>query len=83
MFEIGQMVVCINDDGQQAFLSRGLIYEVEFPENEFLHLVGIALEEKPKNGFFAWRFRPIRKTDISAIIEALKKLPVDLDKATV
>ena len=99
MFEIGQMVVCV-DGGWRGYPNpkrwpimprTGQIYTIR-SVHERGNGPGVFLEEiiTPKAqcttgwdepGFQANRFRPIRKTDISSIVEAMNRAPRELADA--
>lgn len=87
MFEVGQQVVCVDDstrDGDPTYLTCGSIYTIRSFDSECPPHVGIRIEEiilpvppgwKEEASYYPWRFRPIRKTDISIFTAMLTKLP--------
>lgn len=93
MFEIGQMVVCVDDKASNIgflpgraspwdnLLEKGRIYTVRDILSNYRGDICLRLHEIPcrasgtDHPFRATRFRPIRKTDISALLEAVNRAP--------
>lgn len=85
MFEIGQRVVCINDAGQlggalgfvpESGVIKGSVYTIE---SFWAGGAAVGLEELPGNrAWWRWRFRPVKRTDISVFTALLNPSPADL-----
>lgn len=87
-FQVGDNVVCVNARGWDSTFCaiarpcEGDVYTIR-EVYEFLGVIGIHLVEisNPTNqygepGFMPWRFRPVRKTDISVFERMLINLPI-------
>ena len=76
MFEVGQMVVCVDAHGT-TFLEKGRVYEVTRVDTlpEFLGIAPRAMPGQFGDGWYASRFRPVRKTDISELRKLVAPVP--------
>lgn len=85
MFRIGQKVVCVEDKGQRGrppFAVKGNIYTISDMVTLPDYCIGaVRLEElahamtEPHEWLFAWRFRPVKETDISIFTAMLAPKP--------
>ena len=71
MFEVGQQVKCVKDDGVTRLrgIVNGGVYTIAKDDGKFVDLVEI----DPQGGWYRWRFRPATK------LTAFKKI---LDEVT-
>ena len=79
-FRVGQEVVCVDDTPNPCFdrcsLKRGQIYTIIFISDDGLGVCVAEAEPHPDaKDFFASRFRPIVKTDISIFTAMLAPSP--------
>lgn len=87
-FHIGQKVVCVDASpshiGGKYRLVKGAVYTIRGFDDEGGYL-GLYLEEIPDdpvrapfklpNGWYAWRFRPVKTTNISIFTAMLVPTP--------
>jgi hypothetical protein len=76
----GDLVVCVDDEGQEDNLSAGSVYEVarRYSDDgiDYVSLVGVAEDARPHDGFYTRRFRPVRPTSIEIFRAMLSPSPV-------
>ena len=91
MFEVGERVVCIKPHPGSYGMQCGRVYVVRaiLPGSDVksadvppsvcytVALCEIAHVAEPRYGFSPYRFRPLRKLDISESLKALKGLAAD------